>query len=112
MSTRPDGLTHLDADGRPQMVDVTAKDDSRRTAVAEGRIVMKPETLKRIMEEGIDLAGVRAPHGNEYAAFECNVPFVLRYMIDNDISGAGWLTLPQKTYQVRQASDQKTHCQV
>jgi cyclic pyranopterin phosphate synthase len=50
MSKRPDGLTHLDADGRPQMVDVTAKDDSRRTAVAEGRIVMKPETLKRIME--------------------------------------------------------------
>ena len=32
------------------MVDVTAKDDSRRTAVAEGWIVMKPETLKRIME--------------------------------------------------------------
>ena len=69
-------------------------------------------TLKRIMEEGIDLAGVRTPQGNDYAAFECNVPFVLRYMIDNDISGAGWLTLPSKTYQVRQASDQKTHCQV
>ncbi len=50
MSTRQDGLTHLDAEGRPQMVDVTAKDDSRRTAVAEGWIVMKPETLKRIME--------------------------------------------------------------
>lgn len=69
-------------------------------------------TLKRIMEEGIDLAGVKAPQGYEYAAFECNVPFVLRYMIDNDISGAGWLTLPQKTYQVRQPSGKKTHCQV
>jgi DNA polymerase delta subunit 1 len=69
-------------------------------------------TLKRIMEDGLDLAGVTTTQGNEYSAFECNVPFVLRYMIDNDISGAGWLTLPKRTYQVRQASDRKTHCQV
>ena len=50
MSKRDDGLTHLDADGRPQMVDVTTKDDTRRTAVAEGRIVMEAETLSRIVE--------------------------------------------------------------
>ena len=70
-------------------------------------------TLKRIMEEGcMDLPGVDAPQGTDYTAFECNVPFVLRYMIDNEISGAGWLTLPKKTYQVREASESKTHCQV
>jgi hypothetical protein len=69
-------------------------------------------TLKRIMEEGVDLSGVTTPQGNDYSAFECNVPFVLRYMIDNDISGAGWLTLPKQTYQVRKPSDKKTHCQV
>ena len=69
-------------------------------------------TLKRIMEEGLDLPGVKAPHGNEYSAFECNVPFVLRYMIDSDVSGAGWLTLPRKTYRVRGQAEQKTHCQV
>lgn len=50
MSERDDGLTHLDAEGRPQMVDVTTKSDSRRTAIAEGCIVMKAETLSRIME--------------------------------------------------------------
>jgi len=50
MSERQDGLTHLDAEGRPQMVDVTAKADSRRTAIAEGRIVMEAETLTRIVE--------------------------------------------------------------
>jgi len=50
MSKRPDGLTHLDTEGRPQMVDVTTKHDSRRTAVAEGRIVMEKETLKSILE--------------------------------------------------------------
>lgn len=50
MSERDDGLTHLDPEGRPQMVDVTTKSDSRRTAIAEGCIVMKSETLSRIME--------------------------------------------------------------
>ena len=37
MTKRPDGLTHLDAEGRAQMVDVTTKDDTRRTAVEIGR---------------------------------------------------------------------------
>ena len=70
-------------------------------------------TLKRIMEDGMELAGVATPDGNNiYSAFECNVPFVLRYMIDQDISGAGWLTLPAKTYQVRGAEKKQTHCQV
>jgi len=43
-----EGLTHLDADGRPRMVDVSAKDVTVRTAVAEGRLVMAPETLAEI----------------------------------------------------------------
>jgi DNA polymerase delta subunit 1 len=69
--------------------------------------------LKRMMEEGMDLPGVSTPNGNKvYSAFECNVPFVLRYMIDRDISGAGWLTLPATTYQLREESEKRTHCQV
>jgi len=42
------GLTHLDAEGRANMVDVSAKDLTARRAVAEGRIVMAKETLERI----------------------------------------------------------------
>lgn len=75
--------------------------------------------LKRIMEDGISLPGVRATGGSVYNGdatfqpFEANVPFVLRYMIDRDISGAGWLTLPQGTYQVRTDTTKKqTHCQL
>ncbi len=49
MTERSDGLTHLDADGRPQMVDVTEKDSTRRVARAEGRIVMEAETLDAIV---------------------------------------------------------------
>jgi DNA polymerase family B, exonuclease domain len=69
-------------------------------------------TLKRIMEDGIELPGVTAAGDNFYQAFECNVPFVLRYMIDMDISGAGWLTLPKRTYSIRPGSKKQTHCQV
>ena len=38
-------LTHFDESGKARMVDVTVKADTDRTAVAEGRIVMKAETL-------------------------------------------------------------------
>lgn len=49
MTDREDRLTHLDAEGRARMVDVTEKDVTRRRAVAEGRIVMAPETLAKIV---------------------------------------------------------------
>ncbi|MGQ3357098.1 MAG: cyclic pyranopterin monophosphate synthase MoaC [Phreatobacter sp.] len=38
-------LTHLDASGTANMVDVSAKPATERTAVAVGAVVMKPETL-------------------------------------------------------------------
>ena len=46
-------LTHFDENGNAVMVDVTEKDDSVRTATATGSVVMRPETLARIMEGGI-----------------------------------------------------------
>jgi cyclic pyranopterin phosphate synthase len=45
------GLTHLDADGQARMVDVGAKDETEREAVAAGRVLMRPETL-RLLREG------------------------------------------------------------
>ncbi|SEG77241.1 cyclic pyranopterin monophosphate synthase MoaC [Marinobacterium lutimaris] len=45
-------LTHLDADGRASMVDVTDKDTTFREAVVRGRVRMQPETLKLIIEGG------------------------------------------------------------
>jgi cyclic pyranopterin phosphate synthase len=41
-------LTHLDAEGRASMVDVGDKAMTSRTAIAEGRVVMLPETLAMI----------------------------------------------------------------
>jgi cyclic pyranopterin phosphate synthase len=42
-------FTHFDEGGRAVMVDVAGKDDTRRTAVASGRIHMLPDTLARIL---------------------------------------------------------------
>ena len=41
-------FTHLDAQGRARMVDVSDKDETDRVAVAGARVVMRPETLERI----------------------------------------------------------------
>lgn len=42
-------LTHFDAAGQAHMVDVSDKTETRRTAVAEGRVVMRPETLAHVL---------------------------------------------------------------
>jgi cyclic pyranopterin monophosphate synthase len=45
-----DQLTHLDAKGVARMVDVGAKPDTERIAVAAGAVYMQPETLRLIRE--------------------------------------------------------------
>jgi cyclic pyranopterin phosphate synthase len=53
MTTTPDArsdqLTHFDAAGQAHMVDVGAKNETHRIAVAAGTIRMKPETLALIV---------------------------------------------------------------
>jgi cyclic pyranopterin phosphate synthase len=57
------GFTHFDAEGRAVMVDVSGKDETDRVAVAEGSVVMQPETLRLIrdgqMKKGDVLAVAR-----------------------------------------------------
>jgi len=45
-------LSHLDPAGRPRMVDISAKTDTAREAVARGSVYMKPETLDLIVSGG------------------------------------------------------------
>lgn len=42
------GLSHFDAQGQAHMVDVSAKPVTDRVAVAEGHVVMTPETLAHV----------------------------------------------------------------
>lgn len=43
-------LTHLDARGQARMVDVSGKPVTARTAVAEGRVLLAPETAQRLLD--------------------------------------------------------------
>jgi len=53
-------LSHLDESGAARMVDVSAKDDTAREAIAEGYVVMQPATLALIQEGGIPKGDVIA----------------------------------------------------
>ena len=45
-------LTHFDAEGRAVMVDVSAKDETSRSATAGATVLMKRETLELILSGG------------------------------------------------------------
>jgi cyclic pyranopterin phosphate synthase len=62
-------LSHIDSTGRAKMVDVGAKPDSQRTAIAKGEVIMRLNTLEQIragvMKKGdvltvAQLAGIMA----------------------------------------------------
>jgi len=53
-------LSHVDASGAARMVDVSAKADTVREALAEGFITMQPETLALIQAGGIPKGDVIA----------------------------------------------------
>jgi cyclic pyranopterin phosphate synthase len=43
-------LTHFDVNGNPSMVDINQKDSTVRVAIATGKIIMKANTLKKILD--------------------------------------------------------------
>ena len=53
-------LSHLDTQGRAQMVDISAKIDSERIAIAKGEVLLKRDTLALIERGG-------APKGDVFA---------------------------------------------
>jgi len=53
-------FTHLDENNRPKMVDVTAKEPTLREAVASGRVLMRPDTVRAIESGGVSKGNVYA----------------------------------------------------
>lgn len=51
-------LSHFDREGRARMVDVSAKPMTKRTAIASGRVLMKAQTLRRIVNKEIEKGDV------------------------------------------------------
>ena len=94
-----EGLSHVDEQGRARMVDVSAKADTEREAVARGLVLMKPETLKLVSEGGISkgevlsvarVAGIMAAKHTPSLVPMCH-PLLLTHVevdlrLDTDIS--------------------------
>ena len=53
MTARPDRLSHLDESGAAHMVDVTAKDATKRTAVATGTVRTRADVVEMIAVGGL-----------------------------------------------------------
>ncbi len=53
-------LTHLDESGQARMVDVSAKEISERTAVAQATVIMQRSTLDLVLGSGIEKGDVLA----------------------------------------------------
>jgi cyclic pyranopterin phosphate synthase len=54
-------LSHLDASGQARMVDIGAKDETPREAVARGFVALQPATLRLLRDQAL-------PKGDVYAA--------------------------------------------
>ena len=55
-------------------------------------------SAKRYFDEGFTVPSYGTVRGQ---TFESNVPYVLRFMIDNNIQGSDWIVVPKNTYSIR-----------
>lgn len=90
-------LTHLDEQGRARMVDVGAKADTERIAVAKGAITMRAETLSLIRAGGLEkgdvlavarVAGIMAAKKTSELIPMCHPLMLTNVKVDFDVSDA------------------------
>jgi cyclic pyranopterin phosphate synthase len=91
-------LTHIAADGRARMVDVSAKPLSARTAVAAGTISLRRETTDLVRKNEISkgdviatakIAGIQAAKQTAHLIPLCHTLSLSEVKIDIDISDDG-----------------------
>jgi cyclic pyranopterin phosphate synthase len=91
-------LTHIAANGRARMVDVSAKPLSSRTAVAAGKISLRKETVDLVRKNEIakgdviataKIAGIQAAKQTAHLIPLCHLLPLSEIKIDIDISGDG-----------------------
>jgi cyclic pyranopterin phosphate synthase len=91
-------LTHIAADGRAQMVDVSAKPLSARAAVAEGRIALAKDTIALIRKNEIAkgdviatarLAGIQAAKRTAHLIPLCHIIPLSEVKIEIELSKTG-----------------------
>lgn len=68
-------------------------------------------SCRRVLTDGIYLEKLGSGKFS-FQTYESNLPFVLRFMIDQSIYGAGWVEVPVGSCQVRSKEEKDTHCQI
>lgn len=96
-------LTHLNAHGEANMVDVGDKRETRREAVASGRIVMQPNTLQLLSDGALPkgdvlatarIAGIQAAKRTHELIPLCHSLALSKVAVDFDIDHAnGWVNV-------------------
>lgn len=66
-------------------------------------------SVRKLFENGLAFGSF--PFHN-YATFESNIPLVLRFMIDLNITGMNWIRLPAGKYKVRPDYQASSLCQL
>jgi cyclic pyranopterin phosphate synthase len=102
MSNENQPLSHINDRGEANMVDVSAKPDSRRVATAQARIRMQPQTLDQILVSGVPkgdvlavarVAGIQAAKRCADLIPLCHPLALSKVQVDFAASGPGLLTV-------------------
>jgi cyclic pyranopterin monophosphate synthase len=89
-------LSHVTSSGEARMVDISAKSDTVRVAVASGRVVMKPETLQAIKSAALKkgdviatarVAAIMAAKKTPDLIPLCHTILIDEVWVDFDVSG-------------------------
>jgi len=89
-------LSHVNPDGEARMVDVSQKADTVREAVAKGKVLMKPETLKLVKANEIKkgdvlavarVAGITAAKRTPDLIPLCHTLLLYDVSVDFDLAG-------------------------
>src|SRR6185312_5572521 len=91
-------FSHLDAQGDARMVDVSAKPDSSRLAVAEGKLTCAPETIRQLRAAALPkgdvltvakIAGISAAKGTSTLIPLCHPLALSAVKIEFAVESAG-----------------------
>jgi cyclic pyranopterin phosphate synthase len=91
-------LTHLDSAGRAQMVDVSEKAETARRAVAQGRVMLAPETVALLRDNALPkgdalavarIAGIMAAKRTSELIPLCHPLPITRVTVHLEITDAG-----------------------
>ncbi|MBN3311988.1 DPOD1 polymerase, partial [Atractosteus spatula] len=81
--------------------------DFLRITMATPRLIAP---AKRLLEQGFKFGNFPT---QSYSAYEANIDFEIRFMVDADVVGCNWIELPAGKYRLRdeqQPGDSKPHC--